>query len=70
MGETARGQQETIVSSKAVTENLNLKFRLKFNQGFTNHDCLHCAVLKVLYDFKEKGAHKEKYSQIFFKLEF
>ena len=49
---------------------MNLKFRLKFNQGFTNHDCLHCAVLKVLYDFKEKGAHKEKYSQIFFKLEF
>ena len=35
-----------MVSSKAVPEDVNTKFRLKFYHGFTN--------LKVLYGFKEK----------------
>ena len=42
-----RGQQEPILSSKAVPEDLNMKFRLKFNHGFTNRSCLHCAILNL-----------------------
>ena len=30
-----------MVSSKAVLVDLNLKYRSKFNHGFTNHRCLH-----------------------------
>ena len=37
---------------------LNLNFISKFNHSFTNCDCLHCAILKALYHFKEKRAHK------------
>ena len=37
-----------------------MKFRSKFNNGFTNRGCLHCAVLKALYNFKEKRAHKAR----------
>ena len=53
-------QQETMVSSKTVPENLNLKFRSKFIHGFANNGCLHCAILKALYGFKEKRAHKAR----------
>ena len=35
-----------------------MNFISKFNHSFTNCDCLHCAILKALYDFKEKRAHK------------
>ena len=45
---------------KAVTEDLNLKLRSKFNQGFTNYDCLHCAILKFLYSFKENKNQKAR----------
>ena len=45
---------ETHVSSIAVPEDVNLKFRSTLNQIFTNHGCLHCVVLNVLYEFKEK----------------
>ena len=31
---------------------LNPKFRSKLNHGFTNHGCLHCAVLKVLFGLR------------------
>ena len=41
------GQQETFASSKAVLEDLNMKFRSKLNHGFTNRGCLHCAILKA-----------------------
>ena len=42
--ERQRGaQQKPIVSSNAVLEDLNIKFRSKFNHGFTNRGCLHKA---------------------------
>ena len=31
-----------------------MKFRSKFNRGFNNRDCLHCAIVKALYSLKEK----------------
>ena len=37
-----------MVSSKAVSDDFNLKFTSKFNHGFTNQGCLHCAILKAL----------------------
>ena len=46
-GETRRGQQETVVCSKTVLEDLNIKFRSKFNHGFTRCGYLHSAILKV-----------------------
>ena len=55
-----------MVSSKTVRKDLNLKFRAKFNRGFTNHFCFHCAILKALYDFKQKRAHKEIDRQFLF----
>ena len=33
--------------SKAVPENLSMKFKEKFSHGFTNRGCLHSAILKV-----------------------
>ena len=59
-------QEETMVSSKTVPEDLNLKLILKFNPGFTNHGCLQCAILKSLYGFKEKRDHKARDSQFLF----
>ena len=50
-----------MVSNKAVPENLNLKFKSIYNYGFTNHGCLHCAILKVLYGFNEKKTHKARF---------
>ena len=41
------GQQETILSSKVVPEDLNVKFRSKCNNGFTNRGCLHCVNLRL-----------------------
>ena len=52
-------QEETMVSSKTVPEDLNLKLILKFNPGFTNHGCLQCAILKPLYGFKEKETTRD-----------
>ena len=49
-----------MVSSKAIPEHLNLKFKSKINPGFTNHGCLHCAVLKSLYGFQETRDHKAR----------
>ena len=43
---------------------LNMNFISKFNHSFTNCDCLHCAILKALYDFKEKRAHKADRQEI------
>ena len=42
-----------------------MKFTSKFNLSFTNRGCLHCAILKVLCNFKEKRAHKARYMQFF-----
>ena len=42
-----------------------MKFKSKFNRGFTNHGCLHCAVLKALYGFKGKRADKSRDMQFF-----
>ena len=43
------------LSSKAVPEDLNMKCRSKLNHG-----CLHCAILKALYDCKVTRAHKAR----------
>ena len=37
----------SVVSSKAVPEDLNMKFRSKFNHRFTNHGCLYWAISKA-----------------------
>ena len=44
-----------------------MKYISKFNNGFTNCGYLHCAILKVLYGFKEKRAHKVRDMQLFIK---
>ena len=41
-----------------------MNFISKFNHSFTNRDCLHCAVLEALYDFKEKRVHKADRQEI------
>ena len=47
------GLQGTIVSSKAVPEVFEMKYRPEFKHGVTNCCCLHCATLKALYRKKE-----------------
>ena len=47
---------------------LNIKFVSKFNHSFINRDCLHCAILKALYSFKEKKStqgRQARYMQFF-----
>ena len=41
-----------------------MKFRSKFNRGFTNPGCLHCAISKVLCSFKGKRTHKARDMQL------
>ena len=53
-------------SEKAVPVNVNMKFMSKFNCNFTNRGCFRCAILKALYDFKEKIAHKARDMHSFF----
>ena len=43
-----------------------VKFRLKFNHGFTNHGYLHSAVWKALHNVKIKRAHEGRHNQFFF----
>ena len=50
-----------LVSSKAVPEDLNMKFRSKLNHGFTNCGCLHCAIAIL-------KAYKARDTQLFFKM--
>ena len=38
---------EPVLSRKAVPEDLNMEFRLKFNHGFTNCGSLHCGILSL-----------------------
>ena len=45
---------------------MKLKFRLKFNHGFTNHDYLHSAAWKDLYNFKINRAQDARRNQFFF----
>ena len=52
-----------MVSSKTVPEDLNWKLRSKFNLVFISYDCLHGAILKVLYG---KGKWDYKVSQFLF----
>lgn len=58
-GTWRRSWQETMVSSKTVPQDLNVKFRSTFNRAFTNHGYFHRAVLKALHNFKQKRVHKE-----------
>ena len=44
-------------------EDLNMKFRSKFNHGLTNYGYLHCVILKALYIFKVKNALEARESQ-------
>ena len=41
-------------SSKAAPEVLDMKYRSEFKHGFTNRDCLQCAILKALHCFQKK----------------
>ena len=52
-----------MVSSKTAPEDLNRKLRSKFNLVFISYDCLHGAILKVLYG---KGKWDYKVSQFLF----
>ena len=64
-GRPRRDLQEIIVSSKAVTEVLDMKYRSEFKHGFTNRGCLQCAILKALHGFQKKRAHKSRDMQFF-----
>ena len=57
--------QETIVSSKAAPEVLDMKYRSKFKHCFTNRSYLHCAILKAFYGFQEKRVDKSIDMQFF-----
>ena len=43
-----------------------VKFRLKFNHGFTNHGYLYSAVWKALHNVKIKRAQEARHNQFFF----
>ena len=45
---------------------MKLKFRSKFNHGFTNHGYLHSDVWKALYNFKIKWAQGARNNQFCF----
>ena len=54
------------LSSKIVLKGFEFEFLSKFNQGFTNHRCLYCAILKPSHDFKVKRAVAARYSRFLF----
>ena len=59
------GSWETIVSSKALPEILDVKYTLECKHGFTNRGCLHYAILKALQGFQEKRTLKSRDMQFF-----
>ena len=61
--ETERGVNKKLFSL-AVPVDSNMHLIPKFNHSFTNRDCLHCAILKTLYDFKEKRTHRADRQEI------
>ena len=48
------------------SRNMKVKFRSKFNHGFTNQGYLHSAVWKALYNFKIKRDQEARHNQFFF----
>ena len=48
---------------KSVPVDLSMKSISTFNNSFTSRIYLHCAILKALYSFKEKSAHKVREMQ-------
>ena len=50
---------------KSVPVDLSMKSISTFNNSFTSRSYLHCAILKALYSFKEKSAHKVREMQFF-----
>ena len=54
------------VSSKTVPDNLNIKFRSKFNCVFANHGSFHGAILKVYPVFQEAEANEARDSKCLF----
>ena len=59
------GLYENTVSSKAVPEVLDMKYRSEFKHGFTDRGYLHCATLITLHGFQEKRAHRSKHMLFF-----
>ena len=51
-----------------LKKNLNLKLGSKFSNGFTNHNYLHSAVWKALYNFKTKRAQEANITNFSFKI--
>ena len=49
-----------------IAKECELKFRSKFNHGFTNHGYLDSAVWKALYNFKIKRAQEARHNLFFF----
>ena len=49
-----------------LQRSVKLKFRSKFNHGFTNHGYLHSPVWKALYNFKIKRAQETRHNKFFF----
>ena len=68
LGKLGRALQETVVSSKAVPELSDVKYRSEFKHGFTNRGCLHCATLKALHDFQEKEPTSQGIRNFSFKM--
>ena len=50
---------------KSVPVDLSMKSISTSNHSFTSRSYLHCAILKALYSFKEKSAHKVREMQFF-----
>ena len=63
-----KSSDEIIVSSKAVPEVLNLKYRSEFKHCFANRGCFRCTILEALHSFKEKRVHKVRDSKCHFKM--
>ena len=54
-----------LFSWKRLEKDLNVKFIWKFNDSFTYRGCLHCAILEVWYNVKEKRTHKARHMHFF-----
>ena len=45
---------------------MKLKFRSKFNHGFTNHGYLHSAIWKAFHNFETKRAQEARHNHFFY----
>ena len=51
-----------------LKSNLKLKFRSKFNHGFTNHGYLHSAIWKAFHNFETKRAQEARHNHFFYQI--